>query len=111
MEALKPEAYDDVRAIWHPDVEKKTGIDLEDQAYASLANSRGWKFLHQYLNTLKIGLDKRLAESVLKGLSDAQIKNDALFAVLGKELIDSIINKVEDSSEVVESIKNGKRPE
>jgi len=111
MSALKPTSYDDVRAVWAPDVEKKTGIDLEDQAYATLENSRGWKFLRQYLNTLKTGLDKRLAESVLKGLSDAQIKNDALFSVLGKELIDSIINKVEDASEVVESIKNGQRPE
>lgn len=111
MEALKPQAYDDVRAIWKPEVDKTTGIDVEDQTYATLANSRGWKLLCKHLNTLKIGLDKRLAESVLKGLPDAQIKNDALFSVLGKELIDSIINKVEDSSEVVESLKNGQRPE
>lgn len=111
MEALKPQAYDDLRAIWTPEVDKKTGIDMEDQVYATLANSRGWKQLCKHLNTLKIGLDKRLAESVLKGLPDAQIKNDALFSVLGKELIDSIINKVEDSSSVVEELKNGQRPE
>lgn len=109
MSALKPTSYDDVRAVWTPDEEKKTGIDLEDQAYATLENSRGWKFLKQYLNTLKEGLDKRLAQSVLNGLTDAQIKNDALFAVLGKEMIDSIVNKVEDASEVVDTIKNGQR--
>lgn len=111
MEALKPEAYEDLRAVWKPDVDKSTGIDLEDQAYATLSNSRGWKFMKQHLYSLKSGLDKRLAESVLKGLSDTQIKNDALFSVLGKELIDSIINKVEDASEVVEALKNGQRKE
>lgn len=109
MEALKPQAYDDVRAVWMDKEEQKTGIDREDQYYATLSNSRGWKQLKKHIESLKTGLDKRLAESVLKSLSDQQIKNDALFSVLGKELLDSIVNRVEDSALVVEELKDGKQ--
>lgn len=109
MEALKPNLYDDIRAVWSAkeieEVESQ-GIDLEDQIYATLSNSRGWKHLKKHIESLKDGLDKRLAESVLKSLGADQIKNDALFSVLGKELLNSIINKVEDSALVVDEIKS-----
>ena len=85
--ALKPTSYDDVRALWTKK-EDKTGIDEEDQFYSIMYDSAGWRQLKAHIENLKIGLDKRLAESVLKGLSDIQIKNDAMFSVLGKELLD-----------------------
>ena len=71
----------------------------------------GWTVLKKYLDNLKAGLDKRLAESVLASLTDAQIKNDALFSVLGKELLESIKNKVDDTSLAVEEILNERRKE
>lgn len=110
--ALRPSSIDDIRGIWQKREEEeaeKIGIDLEDQAFATLSMSRGWKFLKKHIDSLKIGLDKRLSESVLKSLGDSQIKTDALFAVLGKDLLDSIISKVEDTALVVEELKDGKR--
>jgi len=106
---LKPEAYHDVREVWamkKEDEALKKGIDPEDIKLTTLYHTEGWTTLKTHINNLKIGLDKRLAESVIGSLSDAQIKNDALFSVLGKELLDSIINKVEDSALLVQDIEN-----
>jgi len=108
--ALRP--YEDIRTIWQKKREvegEKSGIDPEDMAFATLFQTEGWGKLRTHINNLKQGLDKRLAESVLASLGDAQIKNDALFAVLGKELLDSIINKVEDSALVVEELEDERK--
>lgn len=105
MTVLKPLAIDDVREVWS---ENKTKVDPEDQSLETLSRSRGWKVLKKHIDTLKDGLDARLSESVLKSLGDAQIKNDALFAVLGKDLLNSIISKVESTALAVEDIKDGR---
>lgn len=108
--ALRPQAFEDIRALWQDEKrEDKLGIDIEDQQLNSLSESAGWKLLKQHIDNLKIGLDRRLAEAVLQGLSDEHIKRDATFSVLGKELLDSIVNKVEDSASIVEQIKHDKR--
>lgn len=107
--ALRPEVYEDVRDIWRTKEAEKTGIDVDDQRLHNLSMTEGWYLLKQHIDNLKIGLDKRLSQSVLNSLGDAQIKTDAVFTVLGKELLDSIITKVEDSASVVEEIQNDKR--
>lgn len=107
--ALKPEPYAEVREIWNQknkEVEKKGLIDPEDQELYAISTLPGWTHLRSHIDSLKTGLDKRLSEAVLGGLSDEQIRRDATFSVLGKELLDSIINKVEDSALVVEEITN-----
>ena len=98
-----------MRALWTKKRDENLNIDEEDQHYSTMSDSAGWRQLKAHIETLKAGLDKRLAESVLKSLSDIQIKNDAMFSVLGKELLDSIIHRVEDSALVVQEIKDGKR--
>jgi hypothetical protein len=103
---LKPVAVDTVMDIWHEKKDKR--VDSEDQMMLTLSNSKGWKVLRQHIESLKIGLDRRLSKSVLESVSDTQIKTDALFAVLGKDLLDSIISKVEDTALAVEQIKNGR---
>lgn len=108
--ALKP--IGDVRDIWlqkDEEMERKTGIDPEDAKLAALATTQGWKVLKEHIQSLSEGLDTRLSESVLGGLTDEQIRKDALFAVLGKELLKSIINKVEDSREHVDERTEGKK--
>jgi len=110
--SLKPQAYDDIREIWKRkdlDDAEKSGVDPEDQKIFALAGMPGWEVLRAHIDNMKIGLDKRLSEAVLGGLSDDQIKRDATFSVLGKELLDSIINKVEDSALVVEDIIKNER--
>lgn len=106
MTVLKPERYNDVRALWRDVEAKKTGIDSDDAAVSELGQSRGWVELKKYIDNLKDGLDKRLAEAVLGSLGAEQIKTDALFAVLGKELLNSIVNRVEDVTLAVEEIKS-----
>lgn len=105
--ALKPASYDDIRGVWDPK-EDKDGVDIDDQSFLTLSNSRGWRNLRKHIDSLKDGLDKRLSQSVLNSLSDDQIKKDALFAVLGKDLLNSIIDKVEGTALAVEDIKNGR---
>ena len=110
--ALRPEAHEDIRSLWMKRKEEqatKVGVDPEDAALEALTKMDGWDILKRHIENLKIGLDKRLAESVLSSLGDNQIKKDALFAVLGKELLDSIINKVEDSALIVDDIVNERR--
>lgn len=107
--ALRPESYDDVRNVWRQKEAEQTGIDVDDQKLHNLSQTEGWYLLKQHIDNLKIGLDKRLSQSVLNSLGDAQIKIDAVFTVLGKELLDSIITKVEDSALVVEEIQNEQR--
>jgi hypothetical protein len=101
--ALKPAFYEDIRTVWKGK-EKTSIIEDEDAHLSSLSQLAGWHVLKKHIESLKVGLDKRLSESVLNSLGDAQIKTDALFAVLGKELLDSIVAKVEDSAEVVEKL-------
>lgn len=108
--ALKPTSLSDVRALWDenkPEAQKKEA-DLEDQLLHALSQQAGWKLLKDHIEGLREGLDKRLAESVLGSLSHDQIKNDAIFCVLGKELLNSIINKVEDSAEEIDEIQASK---
>jgi hypothetical protein len=112
--ALKPEVYEDVRSVWQRKASedaKKKGVDVEDDALATLSQLEGWEILKEHIENLKKGLDQRLAEAVLKSLGDAQIKTDAVFAVLGKELLDSVIHRVEDSRLVVDEILDAKRRE
>lgn len=103
--ALKPVTYEDIRSVWtekQPDYE----IDEEDEHISALSQMKGWQILKAHIENLKSGLDKRLSQSVLNSLGDSQIKTDALFSVLGKELLNSIISKVEDSALEVERIEN-----
>ncbi len=102
--ALKPESYD-IRRVWaEEDTQPKTGINVEDEELAALSSMGGWSRLKDHIQSLKDGLDKRLSQSVLESLGDAQVKTDAVFSVLGKELLNSIIGKVESSREIVEQL-------
>jgi hypothetical protein len=101
--ALKPlSSIRDIWAVRDEDLAKKTGIDVEDAKLAALSISPGWEILKEHIEGLKDNLDKRLTESVLGTLGDKQVGQDVMFAVLGKELLTSIINKVEDSAEQVD---------
>lgn len=107
--ALKPIA--DIRSIWEEKDKAdadRVGVDVEDAKLSALSKSAGWVILKEHMEGLKDGLDKRLAESVLDSMGDKQVKSDIMFAVLGKELLNSIINKVEDSAEEVNEITKGK---
>lgn len=106
--ALKPTSLTDVRSLWDENKpsETKRTADVDDQLLHALSKQAGWELLKEHIEGLKDGLDKRLAESVLSSLSHDQIKNDAIFCVLGKELLNSIINKVQDSAEEVDEIQS-----
>lgn len=111
MSALKPSSIDETMHIWKRESDEgitDDPVDSSEQALEVLSRSRGWKVLKKHIDILKEGLDRRLSESVLKSLGDAQIKNDALFAVLGKDLLNSIVSKVETTAEAVRDIKDGK---
>lgn len=102
---LRP-TLESVRSVWDENKPEDTSpkIDAEDQLLSQLSKQAGWKILKEHIQGLKDGLDKRLAESVLQSLGKDQIQTDAVFAVLGKELLTSIVNKVEDSAEQVDEI-------
>lgn len=110
MSVLKPSSIDETIHIWKRESDEGIDdpVDSSEQALEVLSRSKGWKVLKKHIDILKEGLDKRLSESVLKSLGDAQIKNDALFAVLGKDLLNSIVSKVEATAEAVRDIKDGK---
>lgn len=102
---LKP-TLESVRSVWDENKpeDRTPRADEEDQLISQLSKQAGWRLLKEHILGLKDGLDKRLAESVLQSLGNDQIKTDAIFAVMGKELLTSIINKVEDSAEQVDEI-------
>lgn len=108
-QALEPTNLSSVREIWDENKpEKKPEADEDDQLLHALSKQAGWRLLKAHIASLVEGLDARLAESVLSGGLESQIKQDAVFAVMGKELLRSIINKVEDAAEEVNEITESK---
>lgn len=107
--ALKPTFYDDVRSVWQKKAEeeaKKTGIDVEDSALSALSGLSGWEVLKEHIENLKKGLDLKMKEAVASGMSESEIGKSAVMSILAKDMLDSIISKVEDSALVVEDINN-----
>lgn len=101
--ALEPINLSDVRQMWDENKpEPRKQADEEDQQLSSLSKHAGWRVLRDHIVGLKAGLDARLSESVLASSPADQIKTDAIFAVLGKSLLESIINKVDDAVEEVD---------
>jgi hypothetical protein len=107
--ALRPAFYDDVRSIWQKKAEeeaKKTGIDVEDSALSALSGLSGWEVLKRHIENLKKGLDLKMKEAVASGMSESEIGKSAVMSILAKDMLDSIISKVEDSALVVNEIQN-----
>ena len=107
---LKPTFYEGIRSTWHEDEEaKKTGVAKEDNALATLAATSGWKILKEYVDSLKKTLDLKLQQAVSSGMTEAEIGKSAVMSVLAKDMLDSIVSKVEDSALIVEEIQNERR--
>jgi hypothetical protein len=107
--ALRPEFYTNFRKVWEERKLKeaeKEGVEIEDQSLHTLAQMDGWTVLKKHIDILKQSLDLKMAEGISKGQTREQVGDTAIMVVLGKELLDSIIHKVEDAVEVVEEIKN-----
>lgn len=108
-EVLRPTFYDDTRHIWQKEQETKAvrqGVDPEDSALHTLRTMDGWHILKEHIDGLKHDLDVKMAEAVAKGMSESEIGKSAVMVVLSKDLLDSIINKVEASYDEVERIKS-----
>lgn len=109
---LKPEFYDDIRSVWQrqrAQAALKKGVDVDEDALAAVAQMKGWEILKAHINNLKIGLDARLSTAIASGMTESEIGKSAVMTTLGKELLDSIINKVEDSALAVEEIVDENR--
>ena len=108
--AIKPD-FHSIKGVWEEtkkqELEKK-GIDPQDAAFHTLAQMELWQNLKSYIQTLKDGLDAQLTVAVDSGLSREDIGDRTIMVTLAKGLLNSIINKVEDSSEVVEEMKDDK---
>lgn len=108
--AIKPD-FHSIKGVWeqqkNAELEKK-GIDPQDAAFHTLSQMEVWQNLKSYIQTLKDGLDAQLTVAVDSGLSREDIGDRTIMVTLAKGLLNSIINKVEDSSEVVEEIKDDK---
>lgn len=109
QQALKPETYVDIRSVWKQQAEKvaiKKGVDEGDDALYALSQTRGWEILREHINNLRLDLDKRLSIAVSSGMNEAEIGKSAVVAVLAKDLLESIVHKVEDAAEAVDEITN-----
>src|SRR5690606_26969319 len=107
-QVLRPTFYDDARHVWQKEKEieaGKQGVDPEDNALHTIATLDGWAVLKKHIEYLKGELDQKMTEAVGKGMSESEIGKSAVMVVLSKDLLDSIINKVEDSYAEVERIK------
>ena len=109
---LKPKFYDDIRSVWEREAASKAekkGIDIEDEQYSALSNTAGWERLKDYIEVLKGDLDFKLKEAITSGMSESEIGKSAVMATLGKDLLDSLVNRVEDSALIVEQIAHERR--
>jgi len=108
--AIKPTFYDNIRSLYvRPDAEKakKAGVDEDEKFIHDLRDTNGWNALKKHIEELKTGLDEQMRGAVETGMGEDEIGKRAVVLVLGKGLLDSIINKVEDSYESVEEAIHG----
>lgn len=106
--ALRPSNLDTMRALWETkkkDDDKGLGIDPEDASLATMSETTGWPIFKKHIETLKAGLDSKLAQAVASGMSEVEVGKSAVMAVIAKDLLDSLIHKVEDSALAVEQIR------
>lgn len=108
MQSIKPD-FQSIKGVWEQnknfELEKK-GIDPQDAAFHTLSQMEVWQNLKNYISTLKEGLDAQLTVAVDSNLSREEIGDRTIMVTLAKGLLNSIINKVEDSRDVVEELKD-----
>lgn len=98
--------------LWRKAEENQKKVDKgahpDDVEMAHLAETAGWTYLREHIDKLKEGIDLKLAEGVAGGQSTESIGQATILAVMAKQLLDSIVNKVEDAEAAVEEIKDAK---
>lgn len=108
MKTIKPD-FLSIKGVWEEkkksELEAK-GIDPQDAALHTLAQMESWQNLKNYILSLKDGLDAQLTVAVDGGLSREEIGDRTIMVTLAKGLLNSIINKVEDSRDVVEELND-----
>ena len=87
------------------------GADPDDVELAALDESPGWNVLKQHMVKLREGIDQKLAEGVASGQTAEEIGKSTILAVMAKQLLDSIVNKVSDAVLAVEEVKHEGKPE
>lgn len=94
--AIKPDVFQDFRAIEVPTV-KKEELDLEDEALKSLSNHSGWKYLEEYIDRLQKEMKEMVSTMVANGSSFEDIGRITVVSNLAIEKLDQVKQKVHDS--------------
>lgn len=103
--ALKPTFFDSIKALYvkkDAEVAHKAGVDIEDKYLYDGRESNFWIVLKKHIESLKQGFDEQMKLAVDSGMSEEEIGKRTVMSVLAKGLLDSIINKVEDSYDAVQ---------
>jgi len=103
--ALKPDVFADFRKIREDERIKdanKKGKDPDDISLAALSNHDGWRVLVEYIEHLKQDMDNLTSALISNGGSFEDIGKNTVVVNLCKEQLDAIIQKVNDSREVVD---------
>lgn len=87
------------------------GADPDEVELASLKDHAGWGVITEHIQALKRGIDAQLAEGVASGLSAEEIGKSTILAVMAKQLLDSILNKVDDAVSAIEEINHEGQPD
>ncbi|HNQ31720.1 MAG TPA: hypothetical protein PKJ68_04525 [Candidatus Woesebacteria bacterium] len=82
------------------------GADPEDVELAALDEHPGWAVMKEHIAKLKDGIDQKLSEGVTSGQTAEEIGKSTILAVMAKQLLDSIVNKVDDAVLAVEEFKH-----
>lgn len=104
--ALRPDFFNNLPTVIREKQAKESGVTTEELALSTLSNSDGWNILKEYINEFVEDLNKVNDLAIAQGAPKEQIGENAIVVSLAKGVIKRILDKVEDSRQIVEE-KNG----
>jgi hypothetical protein len=93
--AIRPNYFKDFREISTLKNEKEK--DDQDIHLDSLSNQAGWKILSEYIDNLKLELDKLVQLRMEEGATYEEIGQKSIIVSICKEYLTKIQNKVNDA--------------
>lgn len=104
-QAIRPDYFQPLKIIREMDEEKEVHEDSlrEERLLHALSSHEGWKIMEKFMEAEKLKLDSLNKAQIEKGASFDEIGRNAVLIQLCKEELNTILNKVKDAREAVES--------
>lgn len=102
MSAIKPSFYEPLAQVQEQEAIAK-GITDNDRALARLSGNKGWKILRQLSEEKLDSLKQANKLAMTNGSSLEEIGRNAIVLTMVEEIVQSLLLKVDDAVEAVES--------